>query len=620
MAKIKQEQPFDVFTEFKERLLNVDPVYFVEQNLTVDGKPLKISGNGWQPFAEIYRYMAIKAVEPTGKPVVLCKGRQVGASLMCAALTCALLCSDMYGNNGRPPMRIMHVFPTLGLAAAYSKDKLDPIITSAKPMPGALKKNGLLKSVIENKVDNSSPANFSMHFKKFVGGNQIWVDSCGADGDRIRGRTVDVLFMDEIQDISTLAVGAVTKILTQAQYGPIGKGTQLYFGTPKQKNSSFHRMWLQSSQQYYHLGCEACEQYFPLYRPDVNWEEIWLYGFIVKCTHCGHEQDKRDAAERGKWIPYNTSENLDFIGYHINQLYIPQFSKETVLSQKPERNPANTEKIYQNEVLGEFYDGEGATITQDEIIQCCGDLERGYRTTITRDEGRRVYAGFDWGQRGDWDQMAGKQRGQSYSCVVVITAQGPKIWNIEFATRMMKTDPKSKEEVVDEIFRRYGVHLAVGDIGDAYDLTHTLQKKYYERFLASRAVPKINGHVKYDRDIFPREIKFERDYYISELMGLLKDGNIRFPLKSYDRLAWLIHHCCSMEIKITYNRSGDPVRRFIKGPTPNDGAMALLNAYLAWKFDVTQQFKIARPEFMKYDVPLKHRKIPAILGVIPRWK
>lgn len=747
----KQTQEYDLLADFKEKILNIDPVKFCENNLTLDGQPFRLTGNGYAPFRSIYYYIALKAIEKNAKPVILVKGRQVGATTMAANLTSYFMASGLFGNNKRSPMRLIHLFPTLAMAAAYTKDKLDPAISTSKPMPGMLKSNGLLKSFLEAKLDTNSPANNSMFFKKFQGGNQVWVESTGPDGDRIRGRTIDGAFFDECfpydqhiqtiegeysigklceiflagkepplvktynefddkfeykkitnawcrgarelmyvnnirvthnhkfltqngwlqaqllfgqkiktingfkeverlqalkykeqvydievednhnfvlgtgeiahncQDMHRIAIGAATKILAQAKYGFVGKGLQVYFGTPKQRNSLYYEMWKLSSQQYYHLHCESCNEYFPLYRPDVNWEDIWLYGFVVKCTHCGHEQDKNNAAERGKWIALNDSPNTEFVGYHINQLYIPTFAKETILSQKPERNPANTERIYMNEVLGEFYDGEGGTITADQIQDICGDMDRKFRGRIDPAEGIRSYAGFDWGQRGDWDQLAGKQRGQSYSCAVIITAQGPKLFNIEFATRLDTTAPEDKENVVEELFRRYNVHLGVGDIGDANDLTHILQRKYNEKFLASRALPKVSSHIKFDRDIFPKEIKFERDYYISELIGLLKEGAVRFPYQSYERIRWLVDHCSSMEIKVTMNRSGDPVRRFVKGAMPNDGFMALLNAYLAWKFDVTQGFKIQQPQWMKTDLPLKKRRIPAVVGRVTRF-
>lgn len=1089
-----------VFEQLKLNILNLCPVAFCENNLSLDGREFRLNGNGYKPFADIYRYIALKAVEPNTKPVVLVKGRQVGATTMAAALECYFMACGLYGNNNRSPMRIMHLFPTLALAAAYTKDKLHPMISASKTVPGEMKNNGQLKSIMETKMDMSSPANNSQHFKKFLDDNQIWIESTGPTGDRVRGRqlaldtelptpngfiklkdlkqgnqlfdengkvcnvtklhpiqetpeaykitfddgtvieacaehlwlthtkkdrrlkekasptikntkeildtlkvygennhsvpmclpveyarkdllidpyllgfwlgdgncyggietadfeafydyehrvvpsstdhmggfgqervvnlttqlrqlniaytpnphgkmkndefyhkhipddylhssveqrlallqglmdsdgcctedgscefiqvesrkelafqvyelilslgikafihkresyrynvryqdkyciqfyttlpifklerklknikkkfvkdgkrfiknieripskpmrcitvdspshlylvtrsfipthnTIDCAFLDECfpydqnieinngkkkkigvlydmwkggeelplvktynektdefeykkilnawkreeraliqlicnngaeikctpnhkfltsngwkraedlrpgyliktndftkvkytrfvlkkeivydievednhnfivdelvahncQDYPAIAVGATVKTLAQAQYGHPGQGVQVYFGTPKQKGTWYYEMWMQSSQQYYHLNCESCDQYFPLYRPDVNWEDIWLYGFIVKCTNCGHEQNKNEAAERGRWFPLvDNEEEVQYVGYHINQLYIPRFDKETILKQKPENNAINTERIYQNEVLGEFYAGEGATVSPEDIHEKCADRDRYFASRITAQDNRRVYAGFDWGQRGDWNQLSGKQKGQSYSCGVILTAVGPQLLQIEFAHRLKRTDQEHKIEVVEEMFRRFNVHVGIGDIGDAADLTHILQRKHGDRFLASRAAANVNKHIKFTNDIFPKEIVFERDYYISEMMGLLKNGNIRFPYGNYEEVTWLIEHCCSMEIKVTQNRSGDPVRRYMKGPTPNDGLMALLNAYLAYKFDITQGFKLNHPGVMKFENATSKHRIPAIIGYLPKF-
>jgi intein/homing endonuclease len=420
------------------------------------------------------------------------------------------------------------------------------------------------------------------------------------------------------QDMSDLAIGAVTKILAQSRYGSRGEGVQVYFGTPKTKGGSYWEMWQNSSQNYFHLRCERCGEYFPLYRPDTNWESVWLYGLTVRCTHCHYEQDKLEAQERGKWVPLNDPDKCDFIGYHINQLYIPRFTKETIEKAKPERSPINTERVYMNEVLGEFYDGEGGTITSEEIREKCVDKGRRMVKYIHPDQGKRVYAGFDWGQRGALEQMTGRgRRGGSYSCAVILTAED-NLFNIEFATRLMKADPETKEGAVEEMFRRYNMNLAVGDIGDAYDLTHRMQRTYDEKFLASRAQHRVVGHVKYSRDEWPKTIVFEKDYYIAEILALLKDGRIKFPGGHHHKIGWLIEHCASMDIKVTKDKSGEPIKKYVKGSGANDGLMALLNAYLAWKFDVTQGFTIANPLHMKYEIATDARPIQAVVGYIPR--
>lgn len=754
----------ELFDKFRENILSIDPVAFCENNLTLDGDPFKLNGNGYKPFNDIYRYIAITAIEKESKKVVLVKGRQVGATTMAAALECYFCSCGLFGNNRRPPVSILHLFPTIAMAGAYTKDKLDPMISHAKPVPGVFKQNGTPKSFVESRIDSGSPANDTLHYKKFMDGNKVWIESTGITGDRIRGRSADVAFFDECfpynqqietengkikigdiyklfvekkqiplvktyneskdvfeykkvlnawnrgvkdlmlikccnrkikctydhkfltsvgwvcakdlkpgmlikstdnyesvdyvsilnitdevydievednhnfivlskgnkggliahncQDITPIAVGAITKSLAQSKYGANGEGVQVYFGTPKQKGGHYWKMWQHSSQQYFHLRCEKCNELFPLYRPDVNWEDVWLYGYIVKCTHCGHEQDKRKAADSGSWVAMNLdAEECSFVGYHINQLYIPKFTKETIIKAKPENSTTNTEKIFQNEVLGEFFDGDGGSISIEEIHEKCSDAERGLASYIEPSKDRRVYAGFDWGQRSSLEQIAGRGRGQSFSCGVVLTAHGPKLFSVDFATRLARNDQQSRIDVVEEMFRKFGVYLAVGDIGDANSETAALQRMYPERFLASRSNNQVNGHVVYRDDIFPKEILFEKDYYIGEIIGLLKSGSIRFPYKSYSSIDWLINHCASMEVKVIMDRSGEPIKHYVKGSAPNDGLMALLNAYLAWKFDVTNQFRIKQPHQMRFGVATGEKtRIPAVLGYLPMFR
>ena len=178
-------------------------------------------------------------------------------------------------------------------------------------------------------------------------------------------------------------------------------------------------------------------------------------------------------------------------------------------------------------------------ITPEEIYDKCADLERKMSASILPDSRKRVYAGFDWGKKGDSDE--GKQHGQSYSCGVVITADGPYLLSIHFATMLKRNDLQTKKAIVEQMFRQYSVNLAVGDIGYANDLSEILQKEYGDRFLASEAKSNIKNHVKFVIDEFPKTIRFERDYYIAELF-----------------VAELLLYCCI--ITLLYHSGGRCVR------------------------------------------------------------
>lgn len=597
----------ELFLKLKKQLLMMDPVTFVETYLTLDGKPFSLHGNGYKPFSEIYRYIGIKALEPNAKPVIIVKGRQVGATTMASALEMYFMGSGMFGTGEKPPMRIIHAFPQLELAAAYSKTKLQQMIISSVPAPGQEgNKASKPKSYMQSLLDQSTATNDSLHFKQFLGGNHLWVESTGLDADRIMGRTADILFFDEVQKTTGQAIGNALKILTTAKYGKQSKGVQIYFGTPRRKGSDFHKMWQTSSQQYYYLGCEKCDKHFPLYTPGSDdWKKIWLYGYVVKCTHCTHEQDKLQAAERGKWVALKNSddEDCDMIGFHINQLYMPMFTREDIEKEMPGKHPINTERVFMNEVLGEFFQGDASPITPEEIKEFCADAGRKFSSRIVTPPNtinqQIVVAGIDYGARADLEQLANpdkvKASGQSYSTAVVLVAKGPGLLSIEFATKFKRNDIESKKGIIDQIMRQYGIQLAIGDIGYSNDFSALLHQSYGDRYLVSRAHNKVNNHVKFTTDSFPKEIIFERDYYIGELYEQMKKGMIRFPFGDYEKVAWLIEHCSSMEIKPSISRTGDPSIHYIKGSTPNDGFMALLNAYLAYKFIISKGFTNNNP-------------------------
>lgn len=620
---MKNDEEQKTFEKFKESLLKMDPVSYCERYLTLDGKPFRLHGNGYKPFADIYRYIGIKALEKSARPVIMVKGRQVGGTTMAQCLEMYFMGSGLFGAGGAPPIRILHAFPQLEMSAQYSKTKLGPMIASSV-IDEEDKKNisGKVKTFMQKMLDPGSASGDSLGFKQFLNGNFIRIDSTGLDADRIRGSTFDGIFFDEVQDTSGTAIANAIKTLAKAQYGAVGDGVQVYFGTPKKKGSDFYKMWEASSQQYYHLGCGNCEKFFPLYTPGSDdWEKIWLHGFIVKCTHCGFEQDKRDAAERGKWIGLKGDDETLMIGFHLNQLYMPDFPKEKIMAEKPGTHPINTERAYQNEVLGEFFQGDSSPITPEEIRDKCGDVGRKMKARIMPGEEQIVVLGIDYGARSDMEQLANpnksKTQGQSYSTGVILTAKGPNLLSIEFATKFKRNDVESKKGIIDNIMRQYSVQLAIGDIGFSQDFSTILHTAYGDRYLVSRASNKINNKIKFNEEIFPKEILFERDFYIGELFELMKKGQVKFPFGDYEKIAWLVSHCSSMDIKPSISRYGDPTVHYVKGSTPNDGLMALLNAYIAYKFILTNGFTNNNPLLQQQDLKNKNKPL-AILGMVKR--
>ena len=569
MSKKKQSQE-KLFEQLKTSFLDFDPAHFVQNNLTLDGADFKVLDNGWKFMADIYRYIALQATRKDGKPVVIKKGRQVGATVMAGALDLFFTNSGLFD---KPNIRVVHLFPALGQVKKFSQDKLETLIRTAKN--DFVNKNKLISS---NSVDN-------LTMKQFNTGT-LWIDSLGTDGDRIRGMTADIVFFDEVQDMFGHAIGNATKILTAAKYGPVGQGVQVFFGTPKQKGSYFSTIWDMSDQRYYHFGCINCNETYPFYLPgDDRWKSIWLHDNIIQCPLCGTKQKKVEAIERGKWVGSKNSDDCEFVGFHINQLYIPYFTRENIDKLMPENNPAQTERIWKNEVIGEFYSGAGSPLTKAEIYDKCRDPDRYFAKKISPKD-KVVYLGVDWGGKEDDPNSRG---GQSYSCVVVLSAYADGTLRIEHAHKLRKNNFSFKKDTIKEMYRRFGVSRGVSDWFFGQDVVHDLQSVYRERFLGAQGSGSLIKPMKYREDELI--ISYNKDLLIDELFDLFRKGKIRFPWKSYEHVEWLIDHCTSMESKVRIT-GGQPIKTFVKGSSPNDGLMALMYAYMAYKFDLTKGFTI----------------------------
>lgn len=588
------------FDSLKREFMKIDPVSFAENYLKLDGKPFKIINNGWKFIADIYRHITSAAMSNNSKPIVIVKGRQVGATVMASALELYMVSSGMFGTGNLPPIRVMHAFPQLELMYSFSKDKLEKMINDSVLIPDHddSKHPGKLKPYVQSQKNSLRDSTDSLFYKQFKNGNDLWCQSLGNEGIRVLGKTFDILFCDEVQDMTEVSIGKAIKCLTRAQYGPQPGGVQVYFGTPRQKGTFFHQMWERSDQRRYYLGCHNCKNYFLLYTPESDiWEkEIWLYENIVKCPNCGEEQDKVEAVERGKWMSTPGKEDSQFIGFHFNQLFIPEFTKEVIIKEKPENNPLNSEIIWNNEVIGEFHSGQGMPITFEEIYNNCREQDK-FMVKFLNPGEKVSYLGVDWGGKPDVDNI---KRGQSFSCGVILTVDHQERFDIQFATKLKKVDFDSKKDFIDSMFRLYDVRSAMGDIGFAEDLSSELKKIYGDKYRTVRSSSMVINGVKYNQDEL--EVVMDKDKAISEMFEMLRKGKIRFPWASYESIIWLVKQCCSMESKIVI-RSGQPHQTYVKGRLQNDGLMALIYAYLAYKFDKTKGFKISKHNIDKSNLP-----------------
>ena len=193
--------------DLKENLLlSIDPITWCEKYLSIQSPSAKDGkfdfSEGWKPFIDIYRYAGMKAIDKSAKPMVILKSRQTSGTTMANVIE--LFFMDNFGKNN-PSMRVIHCFPTKHIAETFSKTKFMPMIESSLLIPS--NKPNEKTPYLSTKYSKES----SIYLKNFANGNHIFIEYTGITGERLRGKTVDVLILDEIQDMSADAVANSTK-------------------------------------------------------------------------------------------------------------------------------------------------------------------------------------------------------------------------------------------------------------------------------------------------------------------------------------------------------------------------------------------------------------------------
>ena len=139
------------------------------------------------------------------------------------------------------------------------------------------------------------------------------------------------------------------------------------------------------------------------------------------------------------------------------------------------------------------------------------------------------------------------------------------------------------------MYKRFGVKQGLSDWFFGQDVVHDLQRHYGSRFLGAQGSGNLLKPLKFREDELI--VSYNKDMMVEEIFDLFRKGKIRFPWKSFEYIEWLIDHCTSMESSIK-TVGGQPIKTYSKGSGPNDGLMALMYAYMAYKFDATKGFSI----------------------------
>jgi hypothetical protein len=534
-----------------------DPVVFTECFLTVpDGDLGLVPFRFDKPEKDEFRNYLFDIYRETHPRVVVVTGRQVEKSTACRNKILA----DMATHEG--------------LTALYSAPRAEQVSRfSAERIKTAMREsqNGSLKDSILNKGKDTAS------FIQFDSKSNLYLYSCWADGDAIRGIAAQRVYLDEVQDVTSSARETIEECLAHAPRG----GQMFHFGTPKNSGSEFHRLWDKSDKKEWYVECIHCshEQKMTINNIIKNGEDDAFFG----CTKCKKELDR----SKGRWISENPS-GKSFSGYHITQLMCSWISAENILYKKE----TYSEQKFKNEVLGDFHNVNGKTLDLQDVMNCTNP-----QLKLGQPSGQPTFMGIDWGSGNN-----------SFSIITILEPiydGNDELLKLRYKY-VKKYNKDSYGQILDDIYRlveEYNVENLVADIGDGRRQFEELLAKFPEKAAACQYVLALKNPYRWDKKT--RIHTCDRSYHIEKVIELFHKEKIEIPydkltIQVTDSLMWLFEHLTALEAEWVEPTSGNTgYTRYIHS-VPDDGFQSLVYSWLAWLRRKQKPKSFARIQFTNF--------------------
>ncbi len=588
----------DFISDLASELKSIDPIDFVEQNLTIKGKKYELRNCGRDYLHELYRYIVFQATRPTGVPVIVVKGRQVEMSTTATAISQYIMASGMYDHTTG-----LHAFPLIKTAARYSVKAFDSMVQES--VNHYLERKQARTKIVNGKIvtdNNALAAMWNQTQKDFKDQNTLYIEGAGTDGDRLRGMQIDFLLYDEFQDWCRDAVAVTKESLSHSTFGPSGTGLELYFGTPKEAGSEFHEKWLLSDMRYYHLKCLHCGFLQKLTLD--NFHE----GFMVKCLSCKKVFDKRQGVAHGQWIPLKPENTFRMRGYHIDQLLVPTINREAI----DRKLVDNNQRTNANEVFGEFYSGSIDELTIGKVMNWTTTKPDSKHLKFSFSvDGVKTIMGVDWGGRVSGEEDSGQG---SYTAVVILSETFEGKYKLEYAELVEQTSADAVVKRIEGLARKYNCVEIFADHGYGADKIEKLREKFGDSVKAVyTAGTNLKRGYAYNED--SQMVTIDKHHALEEMIAFMQQYEFIFPAGDPEQIEWLFEHICGMEIHAV-DIAGMIRKRFKKKrqSQPVDGLMALLYAYVGRRFVRTNGFTVAGAQAVRKNAGHHNMCRPQLAG------
>lgn len=511
------------FQELKEKLQ--DPIQFTTITGTIKGKPFSFEGRNH--LLDVYR-------DPHPR-IVIVAGRQVEKS----ETVCRKLLYHLYT---RPHTTITYTAPRNEQVTRFVNDRFRKAIAQSKG------------KILEYSVDKKRDAKTAIGF---TNSSIVYFGSAWSDGDALRGISGDMVFFDEVQDITQTAIEAIEKSISHSELYDHEleiNGRCFYTGTPKQAGSYYHRvLWGQSDQKKWEVTCIHCghKQFLSMNNIMVENEGTEKERRYFGCLECGGELDRTN----GRWVATKPQNKL-YSGYLFSQLNMPWISANQIW-----RDYMTMDSMtFANEVLGEFYSGSEQPVSIEDVLACTD-------RNLAMKESSQIptVMGIDYGSGG-----------RSKTIIHIGHREiinGKRKFVIDYVENCKIDNHEELVAYIVQLANRFNVEKIVGDIGYGSYEAQKLYEIFGRMAIACRYVSYVNDPTK-------REYKGEytlqvdRTYSMDCLIEMFKRREIVIPYKDPELVEPFFDHYTALELKFSESTTSTG-RKLYDHSTPDDAFHSL---------------------------------------------
>lgn len=322
------------------------------------------------------------------------------------------------------PAPMMLIQPTEGLAEAFSKDRLAPMIRDTDTLNAKI-----------SDVKSRDGENTILH-KKYPGG-QITLGGANAPAS-LASRPIRIVLCDEVDRYPASAgtegdpVSLAVKRTTTFWNRKIA-----LVSTPTIKGvSRIEAAYMLSTMEQWCLPCPSCGEHQPL-----TWEQVRFDDASLACKYCGSIHGEFEWKEgTGKWMARKPESKVR--GFHLNELASPWKRWRTIIAEFLDaKSDPETLKVWINTSLGETWEEKGEQLEEDDLLK----RRESYGDALVPESVKLLTAGVD-------------VQNDRLEIEVVGWGKGKESWGIEY--RIIYGDPAKPavwlelDEYVSRTFRK----------------------------------------------------------------------------------------------------------------------------------------------------------------------